>query len=50
MSLIKKLFGALAEKPWEKNQAVIDNAHTGGYLDKKSEDSKSYNYNLIFIR
>ena len=29
MSLIKKLFGALAEKPWEKNQAVIDNAHTG---------------------
>jgi len=29
MSLIKKLFGALSEKPWEKNQAVIDNAHTG---------------------
>ena len=29
MSLIKKLFGALAEKPWEKNQAVIDNTHTG---------------------
>ena len=29
MSLIKKLFGALSEKPWEKNQALIDNAHTG---------------------
>ena len=29
MSLIKKLFGALTEKPWEKNQAVIDNTHTG---------------------
>ena len=29
MSLIKKLFGALSEKPWEKNQAVIDNTHTG---------------------
>ena len=29
MSLIKKLFGTLAEKPWEKNQAAIDNAHTG---------------------
>ena len=29
MSLIKKLFGALSEKPWEKNQALIDNTHTG---------------------
>ena len=29
MSLIKKLFGALSEKPWEKNQVLIDNAHTG---------------------
>ena len=29
MSLIKKLFGALTEKPWEKNQALIDNTHTG---------------------
>ena len=29
MSLLKKLFGTLAQKPWEKNQATIDNAHTG---------------------
>ncbi len=29
MSLIKKLFGTLAQKPWEKNQVVIDNAHPG---------------------
>tara|TARA_B100000315_G_scaffold233470_1_gene246615 strand:+ start:57 stop:734 length:678 start_codon:yes stop_codon:yes gene_type:complete len=29
MSLLKKLFGTLAQKPWEKNQTIIDNAHTG---------------------
>ena len=29
MSLIKKLFGALTEKPWEQNQAVIDSGHSG---------------------
>ena len=29
MSLLKKLFGTLAQKPWEKNQVTIDNAHTG---------------------
>ena len=28
-SLIKKLFGTLLEKPWEENQALIDNKHTG---------------------
>ena len=26
---IKKLFGALVEKPWEENQAKIDNRHQG---------------------
>jgi cytochrome c oxidase subunit 3 len=26
---IKKLFGALVEKPWEENQAKIDNHHQG---------------------
>jgi len=26
---IKKLFGTLAEKPWEKEQAAIDTYHTG---------------------
>ncbi len=29
MSIIKKLFGALTEKPWEENQVVIDSAHSG---------------------
>ena len=29
MSLIKKLFGVLTEKPWEQNQAVIDSGHSG---------------------
>ena len=32
MSLIKKLFGALTEKPWEQNQAVIDSGHSGKHL------------------
>ena len=29
MSIIKKLFGTLAEKPWEENQVAIDSAHSG---------------------
>ena len=29
MSLIKKLFGTLAQKPWEENQPAIDNTHSG---------------------
>ena len=29
MSILKKLFGTLSEKPWEENQAVIDSAHSG---------------------
>ena len=29
MSIIKKLFGTLAQKPWEENQASIDNMHSG---------------------
>ena len=28
-SFIKKLFGALLEKPWEENQAKIDDHHQG---------------------
>ena len=28
-NFIKKLFGTLAEKPWEKEQAVIDTNHPG---------------------
>ena len=27
--IIKKLFGALVEKPWEENQVKIDNRHPG---------------------
>jgi len=29
MSIIKKLFGTLTQKPWEENQAVIDSTHSG---------------------
>ena len=29
MSFLKKLFGTLAQKPWEENQAAIDNTHSG---------------------
>ena len=28
-NFIKKLFGTLAEKPWEKEQSTIDNYHSG---------------------
>ena len=28
-SFIKKLFGTLAEKPWEEKQVLVDNKHTG---------------------
>ena len=28
-NFIKKLFGTLAEKPWEQSQVLIDNKHTG---------------------
>ena len=27
--IIKKLFGALVEKPWDENQVNIDNQHAG---------------------
>ena len=29
MSIIKKLFSTLTQKPWEENQATIDSAHSG---------------------
>ena len=32
MSLIKKLFGALTEKPWEQDQIEADNKHQGQTL------------------
>ena len=34
--LIKKLFGALVEKPWEKDQVNIDDAHEGRSFSKLS--------------
>ena len=32
-NLIKKFFGTLVEKPWEKEQATIDNLHKGKTFD-----------------
>ena len=32
-NLIKKFFGTLIEKPWEKEQATIDNLHKGKTFD-----------------
>ena len=29
MSIIKKLFGTLLQKPWEQNQVAIDSTHSG---------------------
>ena len=34
--LIKKLFGALLEKPWEKEQVALDDAHQGQSFSKLS--------------
>ena len=36
---IKKLFGTLAQKPWEKEQAVIDSAHTGKTFNLSKQTS-----------
>ena len=32
-NLIKKLFGTLLQKPWEKDQMVLDTSHTGKTFD-----------------
>jgi len=39
MSLIKKLFGTLAQKPWEENQATIDNTHSGRAFELSNQMS-----------
>ncbi len=39
MSLIKKLFGTLVEKPWEEEQAAIDNTHSGRTFDISNQMS-----------
>jgi len=38
-NLIKKLFGALLEKPWEKEQAAIDDYHEGKTFDISTQKS-----------
>ena len=39
MSLLKKIFGTLAEKPWEENQATIDSTHSGKTFDISNQMS-----------
>ena len=36
---IKKLFGTLTQKPWEKEQAVIDSSHTGKTFNISNQTS-----------
>ncbi len=38
-NFIKKLFGTLAQKPWEKEQAVIDSHHTGKTFNLSKQTS-----------
>ena len=38
-NFIKKLFGTLAEKPWEKEQAAIDTNHPGKTFDLSKQAS-----------
>ena len=42
MSILKKLFGTLSQKPWEENQAAIESSfwlfidkNTGNIINKK---------------
>ena len=38
-NLIKKLFGTLLQKPWEKDQMILDTSHTGKTFDISSQKS-----------
>ena len=38
-NFIKKLFGTLAQKPWEKEQAAIDTHHSGKTFDLSKQTS-----------
>ena len=38
-NLIKKLFGTLLQKPWDKDQMVLDTSHTGKTFDISSQKS-----------
>ena len=37
--LIKKLFGTLVQKPWEKEQVVIDSSHSGKSFEISNQSS-----------
>ena len=39
MSLLKKLFSTLAEKPWEEKQSIADNVHSGRTFDISNQMS-----------
>ena len=39
MSLLKKIFSTLTEKPWEEKQAVIDTTHSGRTFDISNQMS-----------
>ena len=39
MSLLKKLFSTLAEKPWEEKQSIADNTHSGRTFDISNQMS-----------
>ena len=39
MSLLKKLFGTLAQKPWEEKQVAIDNTHSGRTFELSNQMS-----------
>ena len=38
-NLLNKLFGALLDKPWDTEQATIDNAHEGKTFNNSSHMS-----------
>ena len=39
MSLLKKLFSTLTEKPWEEKQSIADNTHSGRTFDISNQMS-----------
>ena len=48
-NFIKKLFGTLAQKPWEKEQSVIDSYHSGKTLNLSKQTSAVIVLSLIHI-
>ncbi len=39
MSLLKKIFSTLAEKPWEEKQSAVDSTHSGRTFDISNQMS-----------